>query len=84
MMFLPHPVFWIRAPKAPPEQLLTENNPHYGKVYHAASVADVMEMLRREQSLVWQAHPRTKSSAEMASTLTRGGRVGLVARLQCY
>ena len=63
MMFLPRPVFWIRAPKAPPGQLLTENNPHYGKVYDAASVADVMEMLRREQGVVWQAHPRTKSSA---------------------
>jgi len=32
-------------------------------VYHAASAADVMEMLGREQGVIWQAHPRTKGSA---------------------
>jgi hypothetical protein len=52
MMFLPQPVFWAHAPKTPPGQLLTESNPQYGKVYHAASVADVMEMLRREQGFL--------------------------------
>lgn len=63
MMFLPHPVFWTHAPKRLEGQSLIENDPHFGKVYHAASVADVMEMLGREQGVVWQAHPRTKGSA---------------------
>jgi len=63
MMLLPHPVFWTHAPKRLDGQSFVENDPDSGKVYHAASAADVMEMLRREQGVVWQAHPRTKSSA---------------------
>ena len=63
MMFLPHPVFWTHAPTRSQGQLVMESDPHFGKVYHAASAGDVMEMLRREQGVVWQAHPRTKSSA---------------------
>ena len=62
-MFLPHPVFWTHAPTRSQGQLVMESDPHFGKVYHAASAGDVMEMLRREQGVVWQAHPRTKSSA---------------------
>lgn len=63
MMFLPRAVYWTHAPTRPPGQLFVENDPHFGKVYHAGSVADVMKMLRREEGLVWQAHPRTKGSA---------------------
>ena len=63
MMLLPHPVFWTHASTRSEGQLLTENDPQLGRVYHTASAADVMEMLRREQGVVWQAHPRTKSSA---------------------
>jgi hypothetical protein len=63
MMFLPHAVFWTHAPTRPQGELLMENDPQLGTVYHAASAADVMEMMRREQGLVWQAHPCTKSSA---------------------
>jgi len=63
MMLLPHPVFWTHAPTRSEGQLLTENDLHYGRVYHTGSAADVMEMLRREEGVVWQAHPRTKGSA---------------------
>jgi len=63
MMLLPHPVFWTHGPTRSQGQLLTENDRQFGRVYHTASAADVMEMLRREQGVVWQAHPRTKSSA---------------------
>ena len=63
MMFLPHPVFWTHAPNRLEGQSLIENDPHFGKVYHAASAADVMEMLGHEQGVIWQAHPRTKGSA---------------------
>src|SRR5439155_12836796 len=63
MMLLPHPVFWTHAPTRSRGQSLMDNYPRFGTVYHAGSVGDVMEMMRREQGLVWQAHPRTKSSA---------------------
>ena len=40
-----------------------EQHPQYGKVYHVGSAADELEMLRQEDGLVWQAHPRTKGSS---------------------
>jgi hypothetical protein len=63
MMLLPHPVYWTHAARRPEGQRLTENDPHFGTVYHTASADDVMELLRREEGVVWQAHPRTKGSA---------------------
>ena len=39
-----------------------ENDPEYGKVYHVGSAAEELDMLRRENGLMWQAHPRTKGS----------------------
>jgi len=44
-------------------QPLVEDNAQYGRVYHIGSPADELEMLRKEQGLVWQAHPRTKGSS---------------------
>jgi hypothetical protein len=32
-------------------------------VYHVGSPAEELDMLRKEQGLMWQAHPRTKGSA---------------------
>lgn len=57
----PRPVFWtqIRSPGQP----LEENHPEYGKVYHVGSVADELEMMRRENGSAWLAHPRTKGSS---------------------
>ena len=40
-----------------------EQSPEYGKVYHVGSAADELAMLRAENGLVWQAHPRTKGSS---------------------
>ena len=34
----------------------------YGKVYHIGSPTDVIEMVRREHGMLYQTHPRTKSS----------------------
>lgn len=34
----------------------------YGKVYHAGSEADMVEILAREKGLAWTAHPRIKAS----------------------
>ncbi|MHB8652570.1 MAG: CehA/McbA family metallohydrolase domain-containing protein [Terriglobia bacterium] len=63
MMLLPRPVYWSHAPKPPDGQPFTENDPPFGTVYHAASAAQVMDLLAREHGVVWQAHPRTKGSA---------------------
>jgi hypothetical protein len=60
-MTFPHPVYWTqRRPEGKP---LVEDDPRYGRVYHIGSPADELEMLRKEQGLVWQAHPRTKGSS---------------------
>ncbi len=60
-MTFPHPVYWTQVRQA--GQPMVEENPQYGRVYHIGSPADELEMLRREQGLVWQAHPRTKGSS---------------------
>ncbi len=59
-LLFPKPVYWThgRAPGAS----LTEQNAHFGTVYHPANSADLFEMIRREGALVWQTHPRTKGS----------------------
>lgn len=57
---LPRPVYWSHVRQ--PGQEFVENDPQYGKVYHIGSAAEELEMLRREQGLMWQAHPRTKGS----------------------
>lgn len=59
--FFPHPVYWSHV--RIDGQQFTENEPPYGKVYHVGSAADELNMLRQENGLMWQAHPRTKGSA---------------------
>jgi len=56
----PKPVYWSHVRKD--GQPFVEQHPEYGAVYHVGSAADELELLRREQGLVWQAHPRTKGS----------------------
>jgi hypothetical protein len=58
---LPHPVFWSQT-RAAGHQFM-EDDPTYGKVYHVSTAAEELDMLRREDGLMWQAHPRTKGSA---------------------
>jgi hypothetical protein len=58
---LPRPVFWSQTREAGHQFM--ENDPLYGKVYHVASPADELNLLKQEQGLMWQAHPRTKGSA---------------------
>ena len=59
-MVFPRPVYWTHLRQ--PGQPLVEDHPQFGKVYHAGSAADELEILRREGGLVWQAHQRTKGS----------------------
>jgi hypothetical protein len=59
-MVFPRGVYWTHV--RPPGKPFVEDIAPYGKVYHVGSAADELEMLRREQALVWQSHPRTKGS----------------------
>jgi len=56
----PKPVYWYmdRKPGDPLEVAV----PKYGKVYHAGNIADMLEIIRRENGFVYQTHPRTKGS----------------------
>jgi hypothetical protein len=59
--FMPRPVYWSHVRQD--GQQFVENDPQYGKVYHIGSQAEELDMLRRENGLMWQAHPRTKGSS---------------------
>ncbi len=56
----PKPVYLtlVRGEGAPFEETIAP----YGKVYHAGSEADMVEILKREKGLAWTAHPRIKAS----------------------
>ncbi len=56
----PRPVYLtlVRGAGVPFEEEIAP----YGKVYHAGSEADMVEILRRERALAWTAHPRIKAS----------------------
>jgi hypothetical protein len=59
-ILLSKPLFWTRDRK--PGQPLVEEHPVYGKLYRTGSPADIMEMARRENALIFMPHPRTKGS----------------------
>lgn len=61
-IFFPKKVLWFmgRATEGP----LVRLHPKHGPVYHAASPEDVLEMVRQENGILYQTHPRTKSSYE--------------------
>jgi len=60
-MIFPRPVYWTHVRQA--GQPAVEESTEYGRVYHVGSEAEELEMLRTEQALMWQAHPRAKGSA---------------------
>lgn len=59
-ILFPKPVYWtmVRGTGQP----LIEDHPRHGKVYHTGTAADLFEVMKREDALVWQTHPRTKGS----------------------
>lgn len=61
-ILFPKPVYWTL--RRPPDTPLVENVEGYGRVYHTGSAADVLEMLKRENGLVWTTHPRGKASTQ--------------------
>ena len=56
----PRPLYWSKVRER--GQPLTEQDPKFGKVYHAGSVEDMQQMLDAEESYWFHAHPRTKST----------------------
>jgi hypothetical protein len=70
MFLFPKPVYYTHAPNrrpgstqpAPAEQPYSEQIAPYGKVYHTSSPEAELRMLNDEHALMWQTHPRTKSS----------------------
>ena len=56
----PKPVYWFmrKATEGP----LQRTDAKYGTVYHVGSPDDILEMVRREQGIMYQTHPRTKDS----------------------
>jgi hypothetical protein len=61
-LMTPKPVYFSHATPRPANQQFQEEDPTYGKVYHLGSAEDVLNMVNREQGIMWTAHPRTKSS----------------------
>lgn len=58
--FFPRPVLWVlnRPPGTPFEERLADGE----TVYHVGSPEDVLQLMQREQGLMWTAHARIKSS----------------------
>ncbi len=54
------PLFWTTEREE--GRPLVEEHPTYGKVYHVGSAADVMEMAKRENAIIFMPHPRSKGS----------------------
>ena len=61
-LMMPKPVYFTHSGPRTNGQPFEENDPAYGHVYHLGSAEDVMTMVNQEQSILWTAHPRTKSS----------------------
>jgi hypothetical protein len=69
MFLFPRPVYYTHAPlrrsgstQPVAEQAYLENIAPYGKVYHTSSPETETRLLNDEHALMWQTHPRTKSS----------------------
>jgi hypothetical protein len=69
MFLFPKPVYYTHAPlrragaaSTAPQQPYSEEIAPYGKVYHTSSRETESQLLEEEHGLMWQTHPRTKSS----------------------
>jgi hypothetical protein len=59
-LLISKPLYWLQARKE--GQPLVADHPTYGKVYNIGGPADMMEMARRENLLIFMPHPRSKGS----------------------
>jgi hypothetical protein len=56
----PKPVYWYMSRKG--SEPFVEPNPQHSNLYRVGDQADMLELIRRENGLVYTAHPRTKGS----------------------
>jgi hypothetical protein len=56
----PKPVYWIMS--RPPGTAFATPDPKYGTVYRTGSPEEMLELIRREDGIAYQTHPRTKGS----------------------
>ena len=59
-LLVSHPVFWSQGRTV--AQSLVETDPKYGNVYHIGGPQDLLEMVHRENLLLYMPHPRSKGS----------------------
>jgi hypothetical protein len=60
LSFFPKPVYWVlHRPAGTP---FSEEVPGYGTVYHVGSADDVLQLMTKENGLMWTAHARIKGS----------------------
>lgn len=59
-VIFPKPVYWMM--KRPPGTEFMSRHPKYGTVYRTGDAKEMLELIRREQGLAYQTHPRTKGS----------------------
>jgi hypothetical protein len=56
----PKPVYWHMSRKA--DLPFLQEDEKYGKVYNTADARELLDLVRAENALVYQTHPRTKGS----------------------
>ena len=59
-LMLSKPVFWL--PTRAAGQPLVQQDSKYGKVYNLGTAADMIEMTKLENALIYMPHPRSKGS----------------------
>jgi hypothetical protein len=62
-MMNPKPIYFTHARQLAAGTPFEENIPGYGTVYHLGSTDDLLKFVNETKSIIWAAHPRTKSSA---------------------
>ena len=66
-VMLSKPVFWNLKRGA--AESFVEPHPHYGKVYHLATAADMLAMAKAENAILFEPHPRSKGSTGFPDAL---------------
>jgi hypothetical protein len=62
-MMNPKPIYFTHSGPRTNGQPFEENIAGYGTVYHLGSTDDLLKFVNETKSIIWVAHPRTKSSA---------------------
>jgi hypothetical protein len=59
-LVFPHPVYWYQDRK--PNESFEAADPKYGKVYRVHDADEMWKMIKLENGVVYETHPRTKGS----------------------